>query len=100
MAESLVVVLVIDKLNVSAHKAKRDTPVSVYPYRPMRFQIALQGVQLVAGLIEFGRRTGRIQRSQNTPKLRRMGCLNTPRRIFSKKGLKPFVSETDYHAQL
>lgn len=97
MAESLVVVLVIDKLNVSAHKTERDTPVSVYPYRPMCFQIAFQGVQLVARLIEFGRCSSRIEHRENAPKFWGVSGLHAPRRIFTKKGLEPFVPETDYH---
>ncbi|CBW75121.1 unnamed protein product [Mycetohabitans rhizoxinica HKI 454] len=55
-------------------------------------------MQFIAGLIQFSRRTGSVERSQDAAEFGRVGCLHTSRGILAKQGFKPFVPKTDYHA--
>jgi len=94
------IVLVIDKFNISADKAKRDAPVTVYPYRPVRFHATLQWAKLVARLVEFGGRAGRVKGSQDTAQFGHMGGLYASCEVLTKKRLKPFVPEANNHAMI
>ena len=52
--------LTIRTIDVGADKPERDAPVAVHPHRPVALERPFEGMQLVAGLIQLGRRCGGI----------------------------------------
>lgn len=70
------VVLVVDQLDINADKAERHPPVAVDPDRPVPLELALQRMELVARVVQFGGPACGVQGGQDTAQLGRMGGLD------------------------